>query len=203
LYGNAYHYATRVLAKYDNRRFAQRVWGTNHEGKTWQYTYFLMEPVEIEGSVPTLGEYLNLAYLGFTRFTRISDAKVDKILNGFGSVDNFIHQMLNGLQSGVGTAHGLDGVTERDMEGLEDAEDVDKTEVDREMETIRDRLEQDPELQEGLDRQTTQIHARPRSAAFEIGVKRLYGFRCAICGSGLRTPGGKPEVQSAHIYPRG
>jgi hypothetical protein len=23
----------------------------------------------------------------------------------------------------------------------------------------------------------------------------LYGYRCAICGSGLRAPKGKPEVQ--------
>ena len=30
----------------------------------------------------------------------------------------------------------------------------------------------------------------------------LAGYRCAICGSGLRTPKGKPEVQSAHIYPK-
>ena len=29
-----------------------------------------------------------------------------------------------------------------------------------------------------------------------------YGYRCAVCGSGLRTHGGKPGVQSAHIYPK-
>jgi hypothetical protein len=33
-YGNAYHHAARVLAKYDNGRFAERVWGTDHEGRT-------------------------------------------------------------------------------------------------------------------------------------------------------------------------
>jgi hypothetical protein len=45
--------------------------------------------------------------------------------------------------------------------------------------------------------------AMPRSAAFEIGVKQLYGYLCAICESGLRTPNSRPEVQSAHIYPKG
>jgi putative restriction endonuclease len=199
VYGNAYHYASRVLAKYDNWRFAQRVWDTNHEGKTWQYMYFLTKPVEVYGRVPALGEYLNQAYLGFTR---ISNEKVDEILNDFGSVDNFIHEMLGGPESGVSTAHGLDGISERDIEELEDAEDLDKTEVDRELATIRDRLAQDPKLREGLDRQTTRTRSRPRSAAFEISVKKLYGFRCAICGSGLRTPSGKSEVQSAHIYPK-
>jgi predicted restriction endonuclease len=71
------------------------------------------------------------------------------------------------------------------------------------MATIRDKLTQTPNLREGLERQTTRTTAMPRSAAFEIGVKRLYGYRCAICGSGLRTPAGKPEVQSADFYPKG
>jgi hypothetical protein len=199
VYGNTYHYAARVLDKYDNQRFAQEVWGTNHEGKTWQYMYFLTEPVEIAGSVPALGEYLNQAYLGFTR---ISDGKVDEILNDFGSVDNFIYQELDGPESGVGAVYGLDRVTERDLDELENTEDLNKTEIDREMASIRARLARDPKLQEGLDRQTTQTYERPRNAAFEIGVKKLYGFRCAICGSGLRTPDQKPEVQSAHIYPK-
>ncbi len=88
------------------------------------------------------------------------------------------------------------------MSKLESAEALDKVEVDRELATIKDKLTQDPKLREGLDRQTTQTAARPRNAAFEIGVKRVYGFRCAICGSGLRTPDQKPEVQSAHIYPK-
>jgi len=33
--------------------------------------------------------------------------------------------------------------------------------------------------------------------------KKLYGDRCAVCGSELRTPEGKPEVQGAYIYPKG
>jgi putative restriction endonuclease len=199
VYGNAYQHAAQVLGKYDNRRFAERVWGTNAEGKTWQYTYFLSEPVDVDRRVPEVADYLNRAYLGFAR---ISPEKVDAILDDFGSIDGFIHQVLGGPESGVGTTHGLHRVTEQDMGELEDAKDLAQTEVNQEMATIRDRLAQDPKLREGLDRQTTQTSARPRSAAFEIGVKRVYGFRCAICGSGLRTPDQKPEVQSAHIYPK-
>jgi hypothetical protein len=86
--GNIYHYAARVLAKYDRRQFAERVWGTDDDGETWQYMYFLTEPVEVEGRVPALGEYLNRAYFGFTR---IHPKKVDAILNAFGTVDEFIH----------------------------------------------------------------------------------------------------------------
>ena len=199
VYGNTYHYAARALDKYDNRRLAEMIWSTNDEGKTWQYMCFLSKPVDVGGHVAEAADYLNRAYLGFTR---ISPEKVDAILDDFGSVDVFIHQVLGGPESGVGTAHGFDEVTERDMGDLEDAEDLEKAEVDREMETIRDKLAHDAKLTEGLDRQTTQTSARPRSAAFEIGIKKLYGFRCAICGSGLRTPNGNPEVQSAHIYPK-
>jgi predicted restriction endonuclease len=48
-----------------------------------------------------------------------------------------------------------------------------------------------------------QTKGRARSAAFAVDVKKLYGYRCAVCGSELRTPKGKPEVQGAHIYPKG
>src|SRR5215204_3189839 len=109
----------------------------NAKGKTWQYTYFLSDPVDVDRRVPEVADYLNRAYLGFTR---ISPEKVDAILDDFGSVDVFIHQVLGGPESGVGTAHGFDEVTERDMGELEDAEDLEKAEVDREMETIRDKL---------------------------------------------------------------
>ncbi len=199
VYGNTYHYVAQVLAKYENERFARRIWGGDENGKTWKYMYFLTEPLEIYRHLSELVGYLNAEYRGFTR---ISNTKVDEILNDFGSVDAFIHQELGSSGSGISDALGLETITEQDMDELEDAEDLNKADVDREMETIRDKLEEDPKLMEGLDRQTTQTFARPRSAAFELGVKRLYGFRCAICGSGLRTPNGKPEVQSAHIYPK-
>ena len=199
VYANTYHYVAQVLAKYENERFARRVWGEDADGKTWKYMYFLTEPLEVHRHVSELADYLNAEYRGFTR---ISDTKVDEILNDFGSIDNFIHEMLGGPEGGIGRARGLDRVTEQELDELADAEDLDKTEVDREMEIIRYKITQDPKLQEGLVREETQTYARPRSAAFEISVKRLYGFRCAICGSGLRTPDGKPEVQSAHIYPK-
>jgi putative restriction endonuclease len=197
--GNVYYCAAQILAKYDRRRFAESIWGKDDNGETWRYMYFLTEPDKVAGHVSEVADYLRRGYFGFTK---ISDAKVDEILGDFGSVDNFIHQRLNGPESGIGTAHGLAPVAEQDLDELEDAEKLDKTDVDREMAAIRNRLTQDPKLREGLNRQTAQTTAMPRSAAFEIGVKKLYGYRCAICGSGLRTPDRKPEVQSAHIYPK-
>ena len=77
-YGNAYHHAARVLATYDNRRFGEEVWGADHEGKTWQYMYFLTEPVDVDRRVPEVADYLNAGYRGFAR---IHDEKVDTILS--------------------------------------------------------------------------------------------------------------------------
>src|SRR5215207_6155196 len=34
VYGNAYRYIARIVAKSENRRFAESVWGTNEAGKT-------------------------------------------------------------------------------------------------------------------------------------------------------------------------
>ncbi len=198
-FGNAYHYAARVLGKYANRRFAEEVWGTTPEGETWELMYFLTKPVAVDRRVPEVAEYLNAGYRGFAR---INDAKVDAILLEFGSVDAFIDRALNGPEGGTGTAGGSAFVTDRDMEELEDAERLDREAVDREAAIIRNKLAYPPNLREGLDPQTTQTSSRPRSAAFEIGVKKAYGYRCAVCGSGLRSPNGKPEVHSAHIFPK-
>ena len=191
---NVYRYVARVIAKYDRRQFAKHVWGTKDDGETWQYMYFLTEPDDVTGHVFETAGYLRKGYFGFTK---ISDSNVRKILNDFDSIDNFIHQRLNGPKSGVGTKRGLAPPTEQDLNRLENAEKLNKSDVDREMATIRGKLKQTPKLQEGLKRQTTQTTAMPRSAAFEIGVKRLYGYRCAICGSGLLAPNGSREVQSA------
>ena len=200
VYGNTYHYAARVLDKYDNRRLAERIWSTNDEGKTWQYMYFLSKPVDVGGHVAEAADYLNRAYLGFTR---ISPEKVDAILDDFGSVDVFIHQVLGGPESGVGTAHGFDEVTERDMGDLEDAEDLEKAEVDREMETIRDKLAHDAKLTEGFDRQTTQTSARPRSAAFEIGVKSCTASDAPFVEADCELPTVIQKSKAPIYIPRG
>jgi putative restriction endonuclease len=111
--------------------------------------------------------------------------------------------MLGGPRAGTGATRVFSPVTWRDIEELDEADGLDRTEVDRESATIRQRLSEPPRLKEGLDPQTRQTKGRARSAAFATDIKKLYGYRCAICGSELRTPKGMPEVQGAHIYPKG
>ena len=126
-YGNAYHHAARVLAKYDNPRFAERVWGTDHEGRTWRYMYFLTRPVQVDRRVPEVADYLNAGYRGFTK---IHPKKVDIILNEFGSVDEFIHQVLGGPKGGASATRVFSPVTQRDIEELDKADGLDRTEIE-------------------------------------------------------------------------
>ena len=59
-----------------------------------------------------------------------------------------------------------------------------------------------PILKSGLDKVVKQTTSSPRDEAFRKDIRRLYGSRCAICGISLKSPDGKPEIQSAHIYPK-
>lgn len=91
VYDNAYHYVTRLLAKHDNPECAEAVWGTNDEGKTWRYMYFLTEPIEVYQPLHEFDGYLNGSYRGFTR---IADARLEEIEDNYGSIEELIKEIL-------------------------------------------------------------------------------------------------------------
>ncbi len=88
------------------------------EGQTWQYMYFLTEPVRVDRRVSEVADYLNAGYRGFTR---IHPEKVDAIFNEFGSIDGFIHHVLGGPRGGTDATHVFSPVTQRDIEELDNA----------------------------------------------------------------------------------
>ena len=47
VYDATYHYVSKVLGKFNNEKFAVAVWGTDTDGNTWPYMYFLEKPIEI------------------------------------------------------------------------------------------------------------------------------------------------------------
>ncbi|WP_436930237.1 HNH endonuclease [Halosimplex halobium] len=49
----------------------------------------------------------------------------------------------------------------------------------------------------------TEQRRRVRDTAFRRRVRAAYGNRCAVCGRHRTTPDGTPEVEAAHIYPKG
>lgn len=87
VFDNHYQYVTRVLDKYDNKRFALDIWGTDPSGNTWQLMYFLTKPVKVSVPVASLSGDLNSRYMGFFK---IGDEKISSIIRRFGSIDNFI-----------------------------------------------------------------------------------------------------------------
>jgi len=92
VYDATYQYVFRVLAKYDNERFAQTVWDRDEKGRTWQLMYFLTEPVEVGRHLSEFGDYLEPErYWGFTR---IDDGRIDRISSAYGSVERLIADML-------------------------------------------------------------------------------------------------------------
>jgi predicted restriction endonuclease len=44
--------------------------------------------------------------------------------------------------------------------------------------------------------------AKLRDRIFEKKVKKNYGYACAVCGKSRFAKNGRPETESAHIYPR-
>jgi hypothetical protein len=92
VYDSTYHYVAQVLAKHDNRELAEAVWGTNEQGQTWQLMYFLTEPREIDLPLSELANHLHRRYQGFTR---ISDERLDAIAEEYGSVEEFVDQVVN------------------------------------------------------------------------------------------------------------
>ncbi|SDX96011.1 AAA domain (dynein-related subfamily) [Acetomicrobium thermoterrenum DSM 13490] len=91
VYDNTYHYVAKILKKCRNEKCAQALWGSDSDGHTWEFMYFLSRPEKIEIPVQSLSQYLNKSYRGFTR---ISAAKVQTIEKDFGSIDEFIEKEL-------------------------------------------------------------------------------------------------------------
>src|SRR5215213_8589745 len=96
VYDNAYRYAARVLAKYDNTDLARSVWGEGEDGRTWRYMYFLTKPRETNRRISEFADYLNAAYFGFTR---ISDEKLEAIATAYRSVEVLVDRMVEHEQA--------------------------------------------------------------------------------------------------------
>src|SRR5205823_3310813 len=103
----------RVVAKYDNAKFATDIWGHDPDGETWSLMYFLTRPIETDVSVSALSSYLNASYRGFTW---ISDEKVEDIEQKYGSLDKFIEtELLSGQKPPDHFVEIPDGISREDV----------------------------------------------------------------------------------------
>lgn len=100
VYGNTYHYVARVLTKHHNPEAARAIWGSTEGDDTWEYMYFLTKPEKI--SVP-VGDVADCLHGGYRGFSRISDAATQRIVDEYGSIQQFIETRLKGATD-VGSA---------------------------------------------------------------------------------------------------
>lgn len=83
-----YHEAMQVLAKFDNEELAASLWGRDtSSGETWRYMYLLGRPHSVDIEAERVTDWLPSSYQGFTRIT---EARVQRIVERFGGIRAFI-----------------------------------------------------------------------------------------------------------------
>lgn len=92
VYGNRYRFLSTVSGTLHDEGMAREIWGVDDDGNTWEYMYLLTQPQALDVGVlaEPVASYLHRGYQGFTK---ISDEKVQTILEKFGSLDHFVEQM--------------------------------------------------------------------------------------------------------------
>jgi hypothetical protein len=119
-------------------------------------------------------------------------------LDDFGSVEAYVQ----GLRHNYAEDGLYAPITKEELLEVEGGEHLDEAEVNQALIGDEEEPEETPSLTEEDDQEPRQVNLTPRDAKFRILVRRAYSSKCAVCGSGLLSPGGEPEVQSAHIYPK-
>ena len=93
VYESRYRFISRLKTKLNSFDLAKYIWGSEG-GKTWQYMYFLTEPIPIDFHLSEIN--IGDSYIkGFRGFSRISDERIDYIEDKYGSLDNFIKATFN------------------------------------------------------------------------------------------------------------
>ncbi|WP_251980222.1 HNH endonuclease [Salinibacter ruber] len=92
-------------------------------------------------------------------------------------------------------------LTDIDIHDLD--EEADQEEVEDAFEELQADLDEDPSLTDEDGAQETTATTRSRSEAFRVGVRKIYDYKCAVCGLEAYGPGdGSTVVDAAHIYPK-
>lgn len=93
-WNRTYHDVSRVVAKFNNADLAAALWGRDESsGETWRYMYLMERPKSLGIESEKAADWLPSSYQGFSR---ISEARVGRIVERFGNVRQFI-------ESGLGT----------------------------------------------------------------------------------------------------
>lgn len=192
MYSNTYHYVARLLAKYNNERFARRIWGEKENGETWEYMYFLTEPLEVNRNVSEFDGYLNAVYRGFTK---ISDKQLNAILDDYGSIEGLIKEILD---------YGDEGLPNQLMLAPDRSEEVAETSLQVDDITHGDVDETVIPDSEGRKRIVQHVNYERSQKNRELAIQ-IHGTICAVCGFNFDEVYGREcadgYIQIHHIKP--
>lgn len=89
-----YHHYSKIIFKLRNKSLAEKLWGSDNDGNTWEYMYFFEKPIAVLPPVDAekLSEYLPASFQGFSK---IKEDRVASILNNFKSIENFFDSFFN------------------------------------------------------------------------------------------------------------
>jgi predicted restriction endonuclease len=169
VYDSTYHYVARVLAKYDNERFARRVWGEDEDGQTWEYICFLTKPIEVHQPLYQFEGYLHSRYQGFTR---ISNERLSEIEEDFRSIEGFIQEILE--YEGEALPDELPLASDRSEEVAESSLQVD----DIAHGTVDEAVIPDSEGRKRIVQHVSYERSRKNR---EMTIK-IHGTVCQVCG---------------------
>jgi 5-methylcytosine-specific restriction endonuclease McrA len=171
---------------------AEAIWGTNNEGRTWRYMYFLTEPIETYQPLYEFEGYLHSRYQGFTR---ISDARLEEIEEDYGSVEEFIKEIFQ--YEGEGLPGGLQPGSSRSEKIAEESLQV----GDVTHEEINEKVVPDREGRERLGQHPT-YERSPKNRRLAI---QIHGTICTVCEFNFDETYGKEYadgyIQIHHIKP--
>jgi len=126
-------------------------------------------------------------------------------LSDFGGAEGYINLLLDNFREDKApTTYSVTPDSTGDSgEIAEGRADYEVSDIEKEFESIITRsVQQKPNLTDEKEKQVVKSQKTPRSEAFRSTIRRLYDFRCSVCGLRLFSPDGNPEVHSAHIYPK-
>jgi hypothetical protein len=192
VYDGIYHYVARLLAKYDNPECAEAIWGTNDEGRTWRYMYFLTKPIRIYQPVYEYEGYLHSRYQGFTR---IADTRLEEIEKDYGSIEEFIKETLQ--YEGDGLPGNLESGPSRSEKIAEESLQVD---------AVTHGIVNEGTIPDSEGRKRIGLHASyERSPKNRERAITIHGTTCAVCTFNFDETYGKDYadgyIQIHHIKP--
>ncbi len=93
--------AAEVALKTRNPKLAERYWGFDVDGRTWEYIYFLINDVEVNVPIGQMNELLGYKSIYAPRgFGAIDSSKSKKFLSQYGDVLSIVQRLKSGQKPG-------------------------------------------------------------------------------------------------------